>query len=574
MKKEYEQQVQPQPQSEEGNENWVNLLMLLSPLFVYYYFQASRLACKSATWNVKKYLKKYWVLAIILIPVNVLLFKFIVSYILNGDWIQASVALVINWVCFYPASRLLLSMKLSEIQKDLWHGLVSPSLMATIKWSISQHGYKTAHELFQKMSYLVPLRSEKMTSVIGLDANPKDYRPRRERKQFPDFHLLSKYSEGDLVTFPLERNSVEHHLVIGNTGSGKSRLLSRMALSALDQGFRVVVVDFKGGTEERDLYLSIPNLITEKTFSSICYPGVPIDLFSGTKYEIAERILGFLPSPSGTDGAYYQSRNARAVTAVVSRTSALAPKSAEEILERLRHGENFAEDPLDIEMFSQKEKGVSVGFLIAQSVANYLSPLMGTGGRATSGGVSFYNDIDLRVYTLDSTKQSEIRIGNAVLHDLDSYLRTESRNNDPRGILLIIDEAGALERIGGSETVQNLISRGRSAGVSVVVASQTLTGLGENHEEILNTGTIRWLGRSVNQELMITSAGTKQSIETSFQEEQGKWDGKRTARSQKAFVIDPDVVKNLPKFIWNVSDGGKCRYVYAPPLFYQPNLDR
>ena len=574
MKKEYEQQVQPQPQSEEGNENWVNLLMLLSPLFVYYYFQASRLACKSATWNVKKYLKKYWVLAIILIPVNVLLFKFIVSYILNGDWIQASVALVINWVCFYPASRLLLSMKLSEIQKDLWHGLVSPSLMATIKWSISQHGYKTAHELFQKMSYLVPLRSEKMTSVIGLDANPKDYRPRRERKQFPDFHLLSKYSEGDLVTFPLERNSVEHHLVIGNTGSGKSRLLSRMALSALDQGFRVVVVDFKGGTEERDLYLSIPNLITEKTFSSICYPGVPIDLFSGTKYEIAERILGFLPSPSGTDGAYYQSRNARAVTAVVSRTSALAPKSAEEILERLRHGENFAEDPLDIEMFSQKEKGVSVGFLIAQSVANYLSPLMGTGGRATSGGVSFYNDIDLRVYTLDSTKQSEIRIGNAVLHDLDSYLRTESRNRDPRGILLIIDEAGALERIGGSETVQNLIQRGRSAGVSVVVASQTLTGLGENHEEILNTGTIRWLGRSVNQELMITSAGTKQSIETSFQEEQGKWDGKRTARSQKAFVIDPDVIKNLPKFVWNVSDGGKCRYVYAPPLFYQPGLDR
>jgi len=574
MKKEYEKQVQPQPQPEEGNENWVNLLMLLSPLFVYYYFQASRLACKSATWNVKKYLKKYWVLAIILIPVNVLLFKFIVSYILNGDWIQASVALVINWVCFYPASRLVLSMKLSEIQKDLWHGLVSPSLMATIKWSISQHGYKTAHELFQKMSYLVPLRSEKMTSVIGLDANPKDYRPRRERKQFPDFHLLSKYSEGDLVTFPLERNSVEHHLVIGNTGSGKSRLLSRMALSALDQGFRVVVVDFKGGTEERDLYLSIPNLITEKTFSSICYPGVPIDLFSGTKYEIAERILGFLPSPSGTDGAYYQSRNARAVTAVVSRTSALAPKSAEEVLERLRHGENFAEDPLDIEMFSQKEKGVSVGFLIAQSVANYLSPLMGTGGRATSGGVSFYNDIDLRVYTLDSTKQSEIRIGNAVLHDLDSYLRTESRNRDPRGILLIIDEAGALERIGGSETVQNLIQRGRSAGVSVVVASQTLTGLGENHEEILNTGTIRWLGRSVNQELMITSAGTKQSIETSFQEEQGKWDGKRTARSQKAFVIDPDVIKNLPKFVWNVSDGGKCRYVYAPPLFYQPGLDR
>jgi hypothetical protein len=112
--------------------------------------------------------------------------------------------------------------------------------------------------------------------------------------------------------------------------------------------------------------------------------------------------------------------------------------------------------------------------------------------------------------------------------------------------LLIIDEAGALERIGGSDSVLNLISRGRSAGVSVVVASQTLSGLGENHEEILNTGMTRWLGRSVNQELMILSAGTKQSIETSFQEREGTWNGKRTARSQKAFVIDPDIVKICP----------------------------
>lgn len=561
-------------ESKKENEIWTSLLLLLSPLFLYFYFQAGRLACKPLSWDVKNYLKKYWLLAVLLLPANFLLLKLISIHALKGNWIPASVMLFFNWLLFYPASRLVLSNRLSKIQTDLWHGLVSPSLMATINWAISQHGYKRAKDFFKSLSYTIPLRSESNSSVIALDANSPDYRPLRERKNFPDFHLLTRFSEGKLITFPLNRNSIEHHLVIGNTGSGKSRLLSRMALSALDQGFRVVIVDFKGGIEERDLYLSIPNLIPDKKFNSICYPGVPIDLFSGTKYEIAERILGFLPAPSGTDGAYYQSRNARAVTAVVCRTSAQPPKSAEEVLDRLRHGENFAEDPLDIEMFSQKEKGVSVGFLIAQSVANYLSPLMGTGGRATSGGYSFYHDLDLRVFSLDSTKQSEIRIGNAVLHDLDSYLRTESRANDPRGILLIIDEAGALQRIGGSETVQNLIARGRSAGVSVVVASQTLTGLGANHEEILNTGTIRWLGRSVNQELMIQSAGTKQSIETSFQEEQGRWDGKRTARSQKAFVIDPDVIKNLPKFVWNVSDGGKCRFVFAPPLFYQPTLDK
>lgn len=481
---------------------------------------------------------------------------------------------MLNWICFYPASKLVLSYRLSQIQKNLWHGLVSPSYMASTKWAIIEHGFRTAIDQFKKLDYLVPLRTKNSKSIIGLNANQTDYRPTLEKKDFEDKNVLLKHCDGNFITFPLNRSSVNHHLVIGNTGSGKSRLLSRMALSGLDQGFRVVIVDFKGAQEERDLYLSIPKLIPERKFSSICYPGNPIDLFSGTKFEISERLLGFLPAPTGTDGAYYQARNARAVSAVVARTSAPAPRSAEEVLNRLRHGENFAEEALDVEMFSQKEKGISVGFLIAQSVANYLSPLMDVGERATSGGFSFYHDIDLRVFTLDSTKQSEIRVGNAILHDLDSYLRTQSRINDSRGILLIIDEAGALQKIGGSENVQNLIARGRSAGVSVVVASQTLTGLGENHEEILNTGMMRWLGRSVNQDLMITSTGTKQSIETSFQEADGRWNGKRTARSQKTFVVDPDVIKNLPKFVWNFSDGGESIFVYAPPLFYLPDLDR
>lgn len=151
--------------------------------------------------------------------------------------------------------------------------------MTRINWSINQHGYRKSYDLFKSLNFSISLRNESQTSVICLDANPMDYSPRRERKQFPDFHLLTKYSEGDLITFPLKRDSVGHHLVIGNTGSGKSRLVSRMALSALDQGYRVVVVDFKGGIEERDLYLSVPNLIPERAFSSICYPDAPIDLF-------------------------------------------------------------------------------------------------------------------------------------------------------------------------------------------------------------------------------------------------------------------------------------------------------
>lgn len=92
--------------------------MLFSPLFVYY-FQAERLACKPATWDVKNFLKKYLLLAIILLPVNLILFKLIHSFAPKGEWFQAGASLVLNWFCFFPATRQLLSRKLSEIQKDL-----------------------------------------------------------------------------------------------------------------------------------------------------------------------------------------------------------------------------------------------------------------------------------------------------------------------------------------------------------------------------------------------------------------------------------------------------------------------
>ena len=106
----------------------------------------------------------------------------------------------------------------------------------------------------------------------------------------------------------------------------------------------------------------------------------------------------------------------------------------------------------------------------------------------------------------------------------------------------------------------------------MVIASQTLGSLGLTGEELLNTGPIRWLGGTPSPQEMIDATGTKHVIETSYGEGDLGWNGKRSGRAQRAYAVDPDVIRDLPKFYWNISEGGKNIYAYVPPLNYQDGL--
>jgi hypothetical protein len=344
-----------------------------------------------------------------------------------------------------------------------------------------------------------------------------------------------------------------------------------MGASALDANWSVVFVDFKGGHQERELFSAI-GCDTMKTKPIVKnWPGDPIDLFRGSKEDIADRITGFLPAPTQGDGDFYRVRMIKALWAVIVYTSAPAPTNVDEILNRVRNGNSFAENPEDRAIFAQKEKGIPVGEHIAGGLANYLNPLRGVGPRATHSGFSWSDPWEIAVFSLDATRESDLRIGAAILHDFDSWLRTSLRQGNPKPILFVVDEAGALGRINATHTLLNLVSRARSTGVSVVVASQNLTSLLIG-EELLNTGPIRWLGQTPSPQEMIDATGTKHVVETSYGEGDQGWNGKRSGRAQRAYAIDPDVIRDLPKFYWNISEGGKNIYAYVPPLNYQEGL--
>ena len=530
-----------------------------------------RWAARPGVWRVKELNDEIRKAIAWAVPINLLALVITWNELKTQNWLLSCFGIIVLWISMVPGALAIASYELSVVQSEIFRGKFDLAILDAVRRAILTNAFARAHRIFSKLKFILPRENSREEKVIGITANPVDHRLRQDRKNAPDISTLTKYLDGNLINFPLNPTSSAHHLVIAATGAGKSHLLSRMGACALDANWRVVFIDFKGGRQERELFSAI-GCDTMKTKPRVKnWPGDPIDLFRGSKEDIADRITGFLPAPTQGDGDFYRARMVRALWAVIVYTSAPAPTNVDEILNRVRNGNSFAEKPEDRAIFAQKEKGIPVGSLIADGLASRLDSLRQVGPKATHSGFSWSDPWEIAVFSLDATRESDLRIGAAILHDFDSWLRTPMRQDNPKPILFVVDEAGALGRINATHTLLNLVARGRSAGVSLVISSQNLGSLLIG-EELLNTGPIRWLGQTPSPQEMIDATGTKHVVETSYGEGDRGWNGKRSGRAQRAYAVDPDVIRDLPKFYWNISEGGKNIYAYVPPLNYQDGL--
>ena len=531
-----------------------------------------RWAARPGVWRIKELKTEIRKAIAWAVPFNLLAVVVTWNAVKTQNWIFSCFGIIVLWISMVPGALAIASYELSVVQSEIFKGKFDLAILDAVRRAILTNAFARAHRIFSKLKFILPRENSREEKVIGITANPVDHRLRQDRKNAPDISTLIKYLDGDLINFPLNPTSSAHHLVIAATGAGKSHLLSRMGSCALDANWRVVFIDFKGGRQERELFSAI-GCDTMKTKPRVKnWPGDPIDLFRGSKEDIADRITGFLPAPTQGDGDFYRARMVRALWAVIVYTSAPAPTNVDEILNRVRNGNSFAEKAEDRAIFAQKEKGIPVGSLIADGLASRLDALRQAGPRATHSGFSWSDPWEIAVFSLDATRESDLRIGAAILHDFDSWLRTPMRQENPKPILFVVDEAGALGRINATHTLLSLVARARSSSVSTVIASQTLGSLSLTGQELLNTGPIRWLGQTPSPQEMIDATGTKHVVETSYGEGDRGWNGKRSGRAQRAYAVDPDVIRDLPKFYWNISEGGKNIYAYVPPLNYQEGL--
>jgi hypothetical protein len=153
----------------------------------------------------------------------------------------------------------------------------------------------------------------------------------------------------------------------------------------------------------------------------------------------------------------------------------------------------------------------------------------------------------------DAAKQMAELLAVALMQDVGRIAANSSHT-----ITLFIDEVGAVP----ARRMDAMLQRGRSAGFSVILAAQTLAGIGAVTPELSSqiTGTLSWLighgsigqseGGEDDAERIARLAGTRIEHELTTQTGGGMLaipTGQGSARQVDSYILHPNRIRSLPR---------------------------
>jgi len=570
MKKNLPSKVQDERQLEESNNDGLIAVFLIVLSIVMFPVLLSNL--------ISPYLAEFprvWVLAKklrarinLLATISLIIYVFsivpVIKFSIAHGTVLKILSVIFLWILSTPLALVVLRYRLREISTKVRQNDFDPRKIGYIRTALETAGFLEVSNDY--VNEQLPIKTKNGNGVIGRIVN---FDFRGDTVKILTSHRnpnLVSVEDGKFAILPLNATSPNHSLVLAETGAGKTVLLSRMALAALSSDWRVVILDFKGAPAEANLYCSLPKLV-KKNPRAFAFPQQPIDLFWGTSSQVAQRLIKFLPPMPQGAGNYYWARQSTAISAVIERTSPNVgkPTSIPEVLNRIRNAGQFAVDVDDRNMLLAKENGRLVCEDIAGVLASYFGFLR-TGSGSQRQGFSFESDFDLAFYSFNGMDVNEVSLGATIISDFAFWIGSEQRRNgDNRPVLFVIDEASTLQVVNGSPSLVHLFQKARSSGVSVVVASQTLSSLGDSGKELLSSGCIRYFGRMTMPNDAVEGSGTVSHTERAYQYvSQDGFTGTETIREQRTFTVNPDLVRRLPDLSWIVSAKGVKSQFYCP----------
>jgi Type IV secretion-system coupling protein DNA-binding domain len=292
-------------------------------------------------------------------------------------------------------------------------------------------------------------------------------------------------AQGRPVSIPAGRVSGSHTLILGATGAGKTCAEAWIAGRLIERGYGAVAIDPKGDV-----------LLREALRKAAAEAGAPFLQWSpdgplaynpyahGTDTEIADKALAaevFTEPHYLRQAQRYLGQAVRAIRAAkldVSAVSLMAhmnPEQLEQTAKRLPGEHRQAlHDYLDSLTARQRHELTGVrdrlSILSESDVSRWLDPGAEDGaidlGDAVAGGAVVY-------FSLEADRRPLLAqmLAGAIVVDL---IALASRLQDePVPTVVVIDEFSAV----GAEQVARLFARGRSAGLSLVLATQELADL-------------------------------------------------------------------------------------------------
>jgi hypothetical protein len=152
-------------------------------------------------------------------------------------------------------------------------------------------------------------------------------------------------------------------------------------------------------------------------------------------------------------------------------------------------------------------------------------------------------------------------VGRYLLEEVAHYVTV--RKASQRQVLLVIDEFSA---ISAAADAANLFERIRSYGASVIVSSQSYSGLGPEADRLLGAAGTLILHRCSDPERLVRLAGTVPRYEYSYQTETYGPTGKVTLRQREAHRVDPNAARQLETGESFIVASGRAARVRITPL--------
>jgi hypothetical protein len=375
---------------------------------------------------------------------------------------------------------------------------------------------------------------------------------------------LASWRQGRYVVPPAQLRG-KAMAVVGAPGAGKTITLLRLAYLAGLLGRKVCFVDCKG----TDPTL-VPALIAAYRLGNPdarigCWPDTAMDMWRGTPAQVQSRLLAV----EQFSELFYKRVASAGLRLALSAPDMPPVDGSDELLRRLDADELAAlweGRPLqlkDLEAIGQDLPGARLRY------ADFFAALAGAFDRGTWS----YEDVDLAVLTVPTllSKAEADAAMRVVLEDYGHYA-TGRKPREGEDALLVLDEFSALAS--GVDSAINLAERVRDVGVQVVVAAQSVEGLGDHRQAPRLLASCAG-GIVVHQcpdpERLLALAGQERVLEHNWELDFYGPRGFAKARMGERPRIDPEAVRQAqPGEAWIIQAGQTLHLRVLPPPAVAP----
>jgi hypothetical protein len=355
--------------------------------------------------------------------------------------------------------------------------------------------------------------------------------------------------------------------IVGAPGAGKTVTLTRLAYVAGRMGRKVCFADCKGTDPTLAPALIAAYRLGNPHARVGRWPQSAMDMWRGTPSQVQSRLL----SVEVFTEPFYQR-----VASVGLRLALTAPgmppvDGSDELLRRLDADELaslWEGHPLelqDVEVVRDHLPGARLRY------ADFFAALAGAFDR----GLWSYEDVDLAVLTVPTllSKAEADAAMRVVLEDYGHYA-TGRKPRETEDALLVLDEFSALAS--GVDSAINLAERVRDVGVQVVVAAQSVEGLGNQHQAPRLLASCAG-GVVVHQcpdpERLLALAGTVRDVEHNWEVDRYGPRGVAKARMRDRARVDPELVRGAqPGEAWVIQAGHAVHLRVLPPPAVAPEV--